>query len=215
MCGLDLIKTKSYFCSNLTCPVPFLLHDGAAIYREPARSHGDGWELRFSAYIDPIWTRFLSTASQWWDVTVMLTFSGEDGPQRAGDSGILQVQLGISELRLPRSLGQGNKRGSTRGARQCFSLKRQSSGGCRVAWQRELGLGFCRKPWRTGFYTPIYRPSASLSHAMFRVRWSPEMLPAGWIRSVESRVRNKAAGCALRRKGGGKRIWKNSQTWKS
>jgi hypothetical protein len=58
---------------------------------------GEGWELRFSAYGVSIWTRFLPTTSQRCDATILLTFGDRDGPQRAGDGGVLQAKLGVDE----------------------------------------------------------------------------------------------------------------------
>jgi hypothetical protein len=75
---------------------------------------GDGWELRFSAYGAPIWTRDLPTASQRRDTTVLLTFGGGDGPQRAGDNGVLWLKLSVgaaslARLRLSEPIGRWQK----------------------------------------------------------------------------------------------------------
>ncbi len=61
---------------------------------------GEGCELRFSAYGALIWMWFLPMESQRRDATVLLTFGGGDGPQRAGDDGVLWLKLGVGERRL-------------------------------------------------------------------------------------------------------------------
>jgi hypothetical protein len=58
---------------------------------------GDACELQFLAYGAPLWTRFLPTASQRQDASILLTFGGGDSQQRVGDSDAFQAKVGIGE----------------------------------------------------------------------------------------------------------------------
>jgi hypothetical protein len=51
--------------------------------------------------------------SQRRDATVLLTFGGRDGPQRAGDDGVLWLKLGVGERHLWRGFGSGTRRVAT------------------------------------------------------------------------------------------------------
>jgi hypothetical protein len=72
---------------------------------EAMRAH---CEVQFSGYGSPIWTQFLSTASQQRGASAWLTFGGRDGQWRAGNDGAVQAKLGVFERRLQQrqTLGQ-------------------------------------------------------------------------------------------------------------